>query len=89
MVPFNVEVTHTGGEPHSYEVTARVLVDWEAHHTDLTWRTWVRDQQWTPLCYLGWLAEKHSGAVVKLFGDWVNGVAQVRLIPKDGTGVDG
>jgi len=83
MVPFNVEVTHTGGEPHTYEVTARVLVDWESHHSDLTWRAWVREQQWTPLCYLGWLAEKESGAVVKPFTGWLDNINQVRLVPKE------
>ncbi len=88
MVPFDVEVTHAGGDPLTFEVTARVLVDWETHHTAITWRTWVREQQWTPLCYLGWLAEKHSGAVVKPFGEWVNTIGQVRLIPKDQMGAD-
>lgn len=85
MVPFHVEVTHSDGQPHLYDVTARVLVDWETHHTDLTWRTWVREQQWTPLCFLGWLAEKESGAVVKPFTDWIGTVGQVRLVPKDAT----
>lgn len=79
MISLTLRVTHNG-ETNEYVVGPKVQVAFEREWKIGLPKAFSADQKMEHLYWLGWKAQQSSGAVVKPFDGWLDGVEAVEVV---------
>jgi len=82
MISLNLRVTHDGNT-NEYAVGPKVQVAFEREWKVGLPKALTQDQRMEHLYWLGWKAQQASGAVVKPFDGWLEGVESVEVAEAD------
>jgi hypothetical protein len=74
---WKVRVAKIDGTVSVYDVSPRVIVAFERNFKTGLAQAFAKEQKYEHTFWLAWEAEKQSGAVVKPFDSWLEGVAGV------------
>ena len=89
MLNFSLNVEMVSGETHEAVVTFGVASRWEDQHPDTSFANFLDDIKYKQLAWLAWDAVRSSGVVVELFSKWLDKVADINIIPKGETKLEG
>ena len=79
MIALSLRVTHNG-ETNEYVVGPKVQVAFEREWKVGMPKALTNDQRMEHLYWLAWKAQQASGAVVKPFDGWLDGVEAVEVV---------
>ena len=79
MISLSLRVTHNG-ETNEYAVGPKVQVAFEREWKTGMPKALTNDQRMEHLYWLAWKAQQASGAVVKPFDSWLEGVEAVEVV---------
>ncbi len=79
MISLSLRVTHNG-ETNEYAVGPKVQVAFEREWKTGMPKALTNDQRMEHLYWLAWKAQQASGAVVKPFDGWLEGVEGVEVV---------
>lgn len=79
MIGWRVKVTKVGGAPEVFPVTPTTIVAFERNFKTGLASAFTNEQKMEHLFWLGWDAERRSGAVVKPFDEWLDTIAAVEV----------
>jgi len=79
MIALSLRVTHNG-ETNEYVVGPKVQVAFEREWKVGMPKALTNDQRMEHLYWLAWKAQQASGAVVKPFDGWLEGVEAVEVV---------
>lgn len=82
MFSLNLRVTHNG-ETNEYQAGPKVQVAFEREWKIGMPKAFSNDQRMEHLYWLAWKAQQASGAVVKPFDGWLEGVESVEIVEAD------
>ena len=82
MISLSLRVTHNG-ETNEYTVGPKVQVAFEREWKMGMPKALTTEQRMEHLYWLGWKAQQASGAVVKPFDGWLDGVEAVEVVEVD------
>jgi hypothetical protein len=79
MINLTLRVT-LDGTPNEYPISPKVQVAFEREWKVGLPKAFSNDQKMEHLYWLGWKAQQSSGAVVKPFDGWLEGVDSVEIV---------
>lgn len=79
MQRWRVRVVHVGEPEATFDVTPRVLVDFERFYKTGIGKAFAEEQRLEHVYWLAWTAERHSGTIVPVFDTWLDSVLDVEL----------
>jgi hypothetical protein len=79
MARLQVAIEFNDGTKKIYPVTPKVEVEFERHYGVGLGKAFT-DQRKEYLHHLGWMAQKASGEVVKVFDLWLDGIADTDVV---------
>lgn len=89
MLGWRVKVTKSDGTPCTYPVLPTTIVAFERNFKTGLAMAFSNEQKMEHLFWLGWDAERRSGAVVKPFDEWLDTISLVEIetdtVPLDAT----
>lgn len=89
MQGWRVRVVRNGEPEAVYQVTPKVVVEFERFHKVGLAKAFQEQQKLEHIYWLGWAAERASGRVVPVFDQWLDEIENVDMetpeAPFDGT----
>lgn len=82
MISLSLRVTHTG-ETNEYVVGPKIQVQFEREWKIGMPKAFSADQKIEHIYWLAWKATGASGAVVKPFDSWIDGLEAVEIVQGD------
>lgn len=79
MIAWKVRVIRDDGTSDLYPVRPKTIVAFERNFKIGLSNAFTKEQKQEHVYWLGWDAEKSSGAVVKPFESWLDGILSVEI----------
>lgn len=79
MQRWRVRVVHVGEPEATFDVTPRVVVDFERFYKTGIGKAFADEQRLEHVYWLAWTAERHAGTTVPPFDAWLATVLDVEL----------